>query len=287
MQDKTLPPYDDRFNDPNYPVRWGFLKFILITGGISFVSIVLSIIFLESNWDIRMNILKTLMLFGVPIILVFFSNTLYDVNLAHMQKLKDEKNTKIEEANHYLNLLSGKIKSLLVESIKEEWGDIEAFLATDSNVYRIYEYAKEKMEYQNNKQTLIHKIQNDITTSDIWAQDILEVYNSLLLYSKSLEKLTQSYIKSMPIDLDMALKIHNRPLFQEVLYEENIWVEHEAKEMQWILSTWIHHHLKEVAKKKLELKELLNKEHQALWDLIGVTHTMRQHAFFQVQSHIS
>ncbi len=60
------------------------------------------------------------MFFAVPIIVMLLFNKMYDVNLAHMKKLKDEKDTKIEEANHYFNLLSGKIKSLLLESIKEE-----------------------------------------------------------------------------------------------------------------------------------------------------------------------
>jgi hypothetical protein len=36
----------------------------------------------------------------------------------------------------------------------------------------------------------------------------------------------------MPIDMNIALKIHNLSLFQKVLNEENIWVENEAKEMQ-------------------------------------------------------
>lgn len=247
----------------------------------------LTMFFIESSWELRMDILMGMIMVALPLICFPIFNKMYEHKEAIKQRLKEEKNKKLLEAQQYLNQLSGNIKTLLIESLQEEWGDIESLLTSDSDQWRIFEYAKEKMEYNNTKEVLMRKIQNDLTSSDIWAQDILEVHDSLLLYSKSLESLTQAYIKSMPIDMNIALKIHNLSLFQKVLNEENIWVENEAKEMQWTLNTWIHHHLKEVAKKKLELKELLNKEHQALWDLIGVTHTMRQHAFFQVQTRIS
>lgn len=284
MEQWPHPSSQDGINSLTSPVRWRFLTLALTTATISFLALFFLVLFLESDWTMRINLIIFLATFSIPISIVLFWNTLYKYRMTQKQKASEEKNTKILEIQRTIHAHSWKLKTFLLESIEMEWWDFLSILWEHSNLWRVYLYAREKIIYEESKAELMRKMSYDISKSDPEAQEIMDIYDALIAYSKSLENLTKKYVECMPIDMVMALKIHHRSLFQEVLYEENAWVENEAKSMRWFLDSWMKHHLKEVTLKKQELRELLSREHAALSELLWVSHTMKEHAFLKVQT---
>jgi hypothetical protein len=120
MKHIVLPTSENKNNNTNYPVVEKYLDLALIMGGISIFFIMLTMFFIESSWELRMDILMGMIMVALPLICFPIFNKMYEHKEAIKQRLKEEKNKKLLEAQQYLNQLSGNIKTLLIESLQEE-----------------------------------------------------------------------------------------------------------------------------------------------------------------------